>query len=119
VRDHLAPDGVVAYNFIGSVRGDRSKPFRSLYRTLSNVWRHVWVFTMEEGVAAEGSNLVLLATDAPVSAGRLRARLADRVGGTVTVPAFQRFGEDLYLGEIRTGDVPIITDPPKGKGRRG
>jgi spermidine synthase len=117
-RDRLASDGVIAYNFIGSTKGDRSKPFRSLYRTLANVWRHVWVFTMNEGVLAEGTNLVLLASDAEVSDAELRARLADRVGGKITVPAFERFGEDLLAGEIRTGDVPIITDPPGARARR-
>jgi spermidine synthase len=111
-RDRLAPDGVVAYNFIGAPKGDLSKPFRGLYRTLRNVWRGVWVFAIEEGVLAEGSNLVLVASDAEVSDDQFRSRLADRVGGLVTVPAFERFGEDLYRGEIRTGDVAIISDPP-------
>jgi hypothetical protein len=36
----------------------------------------------------------------------------------VTVPAFERFGEDLYTRGIPTGDVPIITDPPRAKPRR-
>jgi spermidine synthase len=119
VRDRLAPDGVVAYNFIGTLKGDRSKPFRSLYRTLSTVWRRVWVFTMDEGVLAQGANLILLGTDADVTADELRDRLAGRVGGKVTVPAFQLFGENLYTGEIRTGDVAIIADPPRGNSRRG
>jgi hypothetical protein len=29
----------------------------------------------------------------------------------VTVPAFHLFGDDLYTGEIRSGDVPLILDP--------
>jgi spermidine synthase len=111
-RDRLAADGVIAYNFIGAPKGDLSKPFRSLYRTLCNVWRHVWVFAIDEGVFAAASNLVLVASDADVSDDQLRSRLADRVGGRVTVPAFERFGEDLYTDEIRTGDVAIIADPP-------
>jgi spermidine synthase len=117
-RDRLSPDGVVAYNFIGAPSGDHSKPFRSLYKTMKNVWRGVWVFMTDEGVLAEGANLILLGSDADVTDDVLRSRLADRVGGMVTVPAFERFGEDLYTGEIRTGDVPIITDPPRAKPRR-
>ena len=117
-RDRLAPDGVVAYNFIGSLRGDHSKPFRSLYRTLRNVWRNVWVFTVDEGVETEGANLMLFATDAPVTSDELRDRIADRVGGRVTVPAFHLFGEDLYTGEIRCGDVPLIVDPPTRRRKR-
>jgi spermidine synthase len=119
VRDRLAPEGVVAYNFIGSLKGDRSKPFRSLYRTLRNVWRNVWVFAVDEGVDTDGANLMLFATDAPVTADELRDRIADRVDGRVTVPAFHLMGADLYRGAIRCGDVPLIVDPPKGKlGRR-
>lgn len=120
VRDRLTRDGVIAYNFIGTLKGDHSKPFRSLYRTLRNVWRNVWVFAVDEGVDTDGANLMLFATDAPVSAEELRDRIASRLGGRITVPAFDRFGEDLVAGPIRCGDVPLIVDPPRGKsGRRG
>jgi len=115
LRDRLAPDGVVAYNFIGTVKGAHSKPFRSLYRTLCNVWRNVWVFVAYDGVDAEGVNLMLFATDAPVTSDELLSRIADRVGGRVTVPTFDEFGERLYTGEIRSGDVPLIVDPPTEK----
>jgi spermidine synthase len=118
LRDHLSPDGVVAYNFIGAAKGERSKPFRSLHRTLRNVWRTVWVFVVNDGVESDGTNLMLFATDAQVTAEELLARIADRVGSRVTVPAFDRFGEDLYTGEIRGGDVPIIVDPASGKATR-
>jgi spermidine synthase len=119
LRDRLAPDGVVSYNFIGTIKGAHSKPFRSLYRTLRNVWRTVWVFVAYDGVDAEGVNLMLFATDAPVTTDELLARIADRVGGLVTVPAFERYGEQLYAGEIRSGDAPLIVDPPRRRsGRR-
>ena len=65
---------------------------------------------------AEFANLILLATDSSLTVDELRERIADRVGGRVTVPAFDLFGEDLYTGEIRSGDVPIIVDPPSAKG---
>jgi spermidine synthase len=117
-RDLLVPDGVMAYNFIGAIKGEHSKPFRSLYRTLRNVWRNVWVFVVNDGIDTEGTNLMLFATDAPVTADELRSRIADRVGGTVTVPAFDLYGEDLYTGEIRCGDVPLILDPTTSKGGR-
>lgn len=118
-RDLLAPGGVIAYNVIGSVRGDESKPFRSLHRTASNVWRNVWTFTVgsADGSPEHTGNLVMLATDAEVTEDTLLERIAVRVGGLVTVPAFERFGDDLYRGSLRTGDVPLITDPPRS-GRR-
>lgn len=112
-RDHMAEDGVIAYNFIGASEGERSKPFRSLYRTLSNVWRTVWAFYVNDGVEADDSNFVLLATDAPLTTDELLERVWDRVGGRVTVPAFHLFGTDLVTEPIRTADVPIIVDPPR------
>lgn len=78
---------------IGALAGDRSKPFRSLYRTLAGVWRQVWVFDVDEGVEAEGDNLIVLASDTVLSEQDLRARIADRVGGRVSVPAFHLFGQ--------------------------
>jgi spermidine synthase len=118
LRDRLAPDGVVAYNFIGAAKGEHSKPFRSLYRTLSNVWHSVRVFVVNDGVESEGTNLMLFATDAELSSDELLARIADRVGGRVTVPAFDLFGEDLFTGQVRSGDVPFILDPPRGRPAR-
>ncbi len=114
-RVRLAEDGAVVYNLIGYLTGDRSRPFRSLYRTLANVWRRVWVFEVDEGVDTEGCNIILLATDAGISTEQLQARIADRVGGRVTVPAFETFGRHLHMKPIRTGDVPVIADEP---GRR-
>jgi len=109
-RDRTSPDGAIAYNFIGSLAGERSKPFRSLYRTLANVWRHVWVFHVSDGVLSADTNIVLLASDAPLSTDDLLDRIADRVGGKVSVPAFHRFGEDLYARSIPTADVALILD---------
>ena len=113
-RDLLGPDGVIAYNVIGSVQGDSSKQFRSLHKTASNVWRTVWTFVVghADGFPGSTGNLVMLATDAELTEDELLERIGMRVGGLVTVPAFERFAEHLYRGSIRTGDVPIICDPP-------
>lgn len=113
LRDRLSPGGAVAYNFIGAVTGDHSKPFRSLYKTLRNVFRNVRVFQVTEGVDTDGANIVLLATDAEITDEEFRERVETRVGGKVTVPAFHGFCEQLYGKPIRTGDVPLIVDPQK------
>jgi len=119
-RDLLGPGGVIAYNVIGAIQGDNSKQFRSLHKTASNVWRKVWTFTVghSDGFPGSTGNLVMLATDAELTEDELLERIGNRVCGLVTVPAFERFAEDLYRGSIRTGDVPIITDPPSAS-RRG
>ena len=110
---HLAPDGVLAYNVIGSVEGDRSRLFRSMYRTAGGVWDRLWVFPI--GIGSDGSktsnrNIIVLATDAPFTSEQLLARIADRVGGRITIDGFEGFGTDLYSEPVRVEDVPLLTD---------
>ena len=117
-RDHLSADGVIEYNVIGAATGGHSKPFRSLYRTVANVWRNVWVFPIgsADGVTDSTRNMILLASDAELSTDELLERIASRVDGLVTVTGFERFGEDLFRGSVRSGDVAILTDPrPPGR----
>jgi spermidine synthase len=115
-RDRLSPAGVIAYNVIGAVYGPHSRPLRSLYRTAANVWGRVWTFPLgiSDDAADQTRNVVMLATDAQLDVEELLGRIADRVGGLVTVPSFERFGEDLYRTPIRTGDVPILSESPTG-----
>jgi spermidine synthase len=121
-RDHLSVEGAVAYNLIGAVAGSHSKPFRSFYRTVTNVWRNAWVFPIgaADGVTDSTRNMILLASNADLSEGELLMRIATRVDGLVSVTGFERFGEDLYRGSIRSGDVPILNDPrpPSRKSNR-
>jgi spermidine synthase len=118
LRDHLSPNGVVVYNVIGSVHGDHSKPFRSFYRTLANVWRNVWMFPVglwANGpiMLAFGGNIILLASDIELSTDELLVRIAQHVDGRVSVKGFGLLGKDLYHGPVRSGDVPLLTDPPR------
>lgn len=116
---HLTPEGVVAYNVIGMISGNQSKPLRSLHRTASNVWRSIWLFRVDAVVPGEErpENVILLASDAELSDDVLLERITGRAGGTVSVSGFERFGEQLYVGELRTGDVPILADPWKPRRR--
>jgi spermidine synthase len=122
-RDHLAENGVIAYNLIASVHGDNSKPFRSFYRTVANVWRNVWLFPVGLAVTgpimlAFGGNIVLFASDIELTAEELLVRIAQHVDGRVSVKGFGILGKDLYQGTIRAGDVPMLTDPPKSRRKR-
>lgn len=115
-RDHLSENGVLAYNVHGSLAGERSKPFRSQHRTLSNVFSQVWTFAVElsqSGSAGEHREIIIFATDSPATRDQLLARIADRVDGRVSVPAFEQLGADLYETPVRTGDVPLLLDPPR------
>lgn len=113
VDARLAPGGVVAYNVIASVEGERSELFRSVYRTASGVWDHLWVFPIglgDDGDLSQNRNIIVLATDADLTREELLSRVADRVDGRVSIPGFDRMGDDLYEGIVEMADVPELTD---------
>jgi len=121
-KDRLSPDGVIAWNLFGAVYGPHSRMFRSFHRTASNVWRNVWTFPLRiaDNAVDDSRNIVALASDAGLSADELAERIGSRVGGLVSVPAFERFAEDLYRGGVRSGDVPLLTDEnARGTARKG
>ena len=112
-KARLAPDGVLAYNVISSVRGERSKLFRSMYRTASGVWRQLWVFPIGIGQdhdREQNRNIIVLATDNRLTEDELRARIENRVSGRVTVPGFQQYGTTCTPSMSRSSDVPLLTD---------
>lgn len=113
VRGRLAPGGVVAYNVISSVDGDGSDLFRSMYRTATGVYDHLWVFPIDisdDGSIAANRNIIVLATDADLAETELRERIAGRVDGRVSIDGFERFGDDLYTEIVPVADVPLLTD---------
>lgn len=110
---HLAEDGALAYNFHGSVTGDRSKPLRRLFRTLRVSFGKVWLFPVglgTSGTASDHREIIAVATNAKLDTPALLERIADRVGGMVTVPGFHEYGADLYRGPLRHGDVATYRD---------
>ena len=113
VKKRMSPDGVLAYNCIGSVEGDYSKLFRSMHRTVSDVWTNVWSFPIgigQNGLKQENRNIIVLASDANVTTAELKDRVVSRLDGRVTIPGFETFAEDLYTGRVDTADVPLLTD---------
>jgi spermidine synthase len=112
-KARMAPDGVMAYNVISSLEGDRSRLFRSLYKTAGTVWTHLWVFSVNTGVAAlpaSRQNIIVLATDEDTSGPELLRRISAAIDGRSQVPGIAKMGQDLYGGMVELGDVPIMTD---------
>jgi len=113
VKKRMAPDGVLAYNVIGSVEGDGSKLFRSMYRTVSTRWDHLQVFPIgigDNGLAEQRRNVIVLATDSDVGQKELVRRIESNVDGRVKLAGFAGFARDLYTGVVPLADVPLLTD---------
>ncbi len=113
VKSRLAPGGVVAYNAIGSVTGERSKMFRGMHKTVSANWENVWVFPIgigDSGLTELGRNIIVLASDAKVSDDELVRRIESSVDGRVKLAEYPSFAADLYTQTIVADDVPLLTD---------
>jgi cyclopropane fatty-acyl-phospholipid synthase-like methyltransferase len=116
VKSVMSPDGVLAYNVIASAEGDGSELFRSMYRTAEGVWQDLWVFPIGLGAddgatAAEvRRNIIVLASDTRLPESELRARIASRVDGRVTIAGFEAMADDLYTEAVPVADVPLLTD---------
>ncbi|MBI5231231.1 MAG: fused MFS/spermidine synthase, partial [Coriobacteriales bacterium] len=112
-KGRLNRDGVLIYNVVSAAEGEKGKLFRSMHRTASGVFGRIWVFPIglaEDGDLDRNRNIVVLATDSPLTEGELRQRIDERVDGRVSVPGFETFDEDLYSRPIDVGDVPTLTD---------
>jgi spermidine synthase len=115
IKTRLAPGGVVVSNIIGTLRGPQSGFFRSIYRTLSEVFPTIYVvptYPQSGGWILGDINIILFATQdsARLSRGELVAR-AGRVGGKL-VPASDLAEYAAHVSEvpIEVKDVPTLTD---------
>jgi spermidine synthase/MFS family permease len=113
VRDRLVPGGVVASNLIGSLTGDGSNLFRSMYRTYRAAFPTVTVHPVRDAGTRddEPMNLILVAGEgaAPgkeVLQARWRAVRAQSKGAVDLTKAIR----DRYEAFVPTRDVPVLTD---------
>jgi spermidine synthase len=112
-RSRLKPGGVVASNLIGSLTGDGSKLFRSMYKTYRTAFPTVTVHPVRDAGSRddEPMNLILVAGEgaAPgkqVLLDRWRA-LRTRSKRAVDLTKAIR---DRYEATVPTRDVPVLTD---------
>jgi spermidine synthase len=113
VKARLAPDGVVVYNVISTLEGERSQLFRSMYRTAGTVWPRLWVFRVNAGQGTDPttrSNNIVLATSSTLPTDELLRRIGNRVDGRVSIAGFPEMRDDLYTALVELGDVPLMTD---------
>jgi spermidine synthase len=115
VAARLAPGGVVVSNIIGNLRGPESLFFRSLYRTLAEVFPVIHVvptYDLGSGVVLGEINIILFASrdGARLSRADLMARVG-RVGGRlVAASELAQYASHLLELPIEVSDVPVLTD---------
>lgn len=113
VRARLAPGGVVATNIIGALEGPRSRFFRAAYRTFSLVFPAVYTFPVQWSPGSEEAlrNIILVGTlEAARSPDEIHRRAASLAQEYRSAGSRFWVVRDLYLGPIRTEDVPVLTD---------
>lgn len=113
VKEHMAPDGVLAYNVVSPVEGPGSRLFRSMHRTTAEVWDNLWAFPIGYGAGEDMDirrNTIVLASDASVDAETLDRRIRTALDGRVTIEGFETFADDLYDKPVPVADVPLLTD---------
>jgi spermidine synthase len=114
-RSRLAPGGVILTNTIGSIAGDRSRLFRSVYRTYRSVLPTVLVHPTIIGSGGLDEtavlNLILVASD---QAAPSKAFLAERWQGIRAeapgVPDLRQRIAQRYDRPISLEGVPTLTD---------
>ncbi|MBD0360428.1 MAG: fused MFS/spermidine synthase, partial [Nitrososphaeraceae archaeon] len=111
----LTSDGVIISNNIGSMTGDRSDIVRAVYKTISQVFPSLYVFPTEDNPRNLQNIMIagMKTSTVEYSKDELRqlASNNDRNNhNSSTVLAELDYSEHLYEAELKTSDVPLLTD---------
>ncbi|MDQ4067035.1 MAG: fused MFS/spermidine synthase, partial [Thermoproteota archaeon] len=110
----LTSDGVIISNNIGSMTGDRSDIIRAVYKTISQVFPSVYFFPTEYN-SGNLQNIMLAAMKTPTeySKDELRQLASNNDNNnhdSTTALDDLDYLEHLYEAELKTNDVPLLTD---------
>jgi spermidine synthase len=112
--ERLTSDGVIISNNIGSMAGDRSDIVRAVYKTISQVFPSVYVFPTEHN-SRNFQNIMLAAMNTPTEYTKdelrqLGSNNDNNNHNFSTALADLDYLEHLYEAELKTSDVPLLTD---------
>lgn len=111
VRERLTPQGVIANNIVGAVTGPRSNFFRSVYKTMADVFPQIHAFEVRESDARLTNIMVFgMNSPRPVTHEELRQRAREAQGTRIKDPRLAWRVDNYVHTRVRTGDVPILTD---------
>ena len=108
-KEDMTEDGVLAYNVIGSIGGDRADIIGSMYKTLNKVFPQVYLFP-----ARDSRNVVLIATmmETRFTPRMLNERANQLIrSGQVQLPEFRNHVRNLTeVSSAKLRQSPLLTD---------
>jgi spermidine synthase len=116
LRDRLTPGGVIATNVIGAITGGSSQITRALWRTYGAVFPTVELHPVYEGPGDRRPddirNIILVATEraAPTPQRLVESWNETRTARAPKAPDLAKAIRDRWQRDVRTGDVPLLTD---------
>jgi spermidine synthase len=110
----LTSDGVIISNNIGSMAGERSDIVRAVYKTISQIFPSVYVFPTEHN-SGNLQNIMLAAMKTPTEYNKdelrhLASNNDNNNHNSSTALDDLDYLEHLYEAELKTNDVPLLTD---------
>jgi len=110
VKDHLSANGVFVSNTIGTLQGSKSKFFRSVYRTMREVFGPVYAFTVPETEPVMNIEIFAQNAKGQMSIETLRARAKQMQGKVIKDPELLKRVGNYLSTPVQTNDVPTLTD---------
>ena len=109
LHSKLNPDGIVISNIIGSLHGDHSELFRSIYKTMGESFPSQYVFLTEDG-ESNVQNIVLVAIKTDVGLDR-ESLLQAAIQNSISYLIDDLEKENRFVSSnIKTSDVYVLTD---------
>ena len=105
----LSSSGVVVSNLMGSLVGDTSDLFRSVYKTMNKTFPNLYVFTTKH-VIGDSQNLITVAVKSDTKYDD------EKLAGLAKEYFLEQYLDDFhdndhfYIEKIRVDDVPFLTD---------
>jgi spermidine synthase len=110
-KDHLNAGGVFVNNVIGATTGPQSRFFRSVYRTMAEIFPQVHAFRVPES-GTRSINIEVFGVNAKdaITLDTLRRRAAQMQGKVIKDDQLSSRVGNYLRGAVRTDDVPTLTD---------
>jgi len=110
-KSHLNPGGILCNNVVGQVSGPKSAFFRSVYRTMDEVFPQVHAFKVaDSGTAWINIEVFGINGNARLTSAELRTRATDLKGKLIKDDKLLARLNGSIPGPVPTQDVPTLTD---------